>query len=275
MEGMHRVSAWDEVVALPETKRFSKPRTEGVTMVIDKGLGLTEIRDLLEMAADHMDFLKIAFGSSALYPTRLMKEKINLVKSYGVQVYPGGTLFEIAFYQGMLKEFLARARELGFTYVEVSEGTIDLPKHKRAECIRMARDWGFGVVSEIGKKDKSIKIEAQAAVEQILADLADGSEKVILEGRDSGKGVGIYDEHGEVKDTLLDEILQGIGSHSRLLIEAPQTSQQNHLLLKLGPNVNLGNVQPHDVLTLESMRVGLRGDTLRECLKNAPRSYRP
>ena len=252
MNRTHPVSAWDEVVALPETKRFTKPRTAGVTMVIDKGLGPTEMRDLMEMAADHMDFLKIAFGSSALYPTRLMKDKIALAKSFGVQVYPGGTLFEIAFYQGMLKEFFTRARELGFTYVEISEGTIDLPGPKRADCIKMARDWGFGVVSEIGKKDRSIKIQAEAAVEQILTDLENGSEKVILEGRDSGKGVGIYDNHGEVKDSLLDEILAGIGTHSKILIEAPQASQQNHLLLKLGPNVNLGNVQPHDVLTLES-----------------------
>lgn len=275
MNRTHSVSAWDAVVELPETKRFSKPRTEGITMVIDKGLGLTEIRDLLEMAANHIDFLKIAFGSSALYPTRLMKDKIALVKSYGVQVYPGGTLFEIAFYQGMLHEFFDRAQELGFTYVEISEGTIDLPPKARASCIKQARDWGFGVVSEIGKKDKRIKIEAGPAVEQILTDLENGSEKVIIEGRDSGKGVGIYGEDGAVKDELLDEILAGIKSHSKIIIEAPQTSQHNHLLLKLGPNVNLGNVQPHDVLTLESTRVGLRGDTLRECLKNAPRSYRP
>ena len=119
-----------------------------------------------------------------------------------------------------------------------------------------------------------MKIQAGRAIEQILADLENGAEKVIIEGRDSGKGVGIYDDHGEVKDELLDEILAGIGSASKIIIEAPQTSQHNHLLLKLGPNVNLGNVQPHDVLTLESTRVGLRGDTLRECLKNAPRSYR-
>ncbi len=119
-----------------------------------------------------------------------------------------------------------------------------------------------------------MKIQPAAAVEQILTDLENGSEKVIIEGRDSGKGVGIYDDQGAVNDSLLDEILAGIKSASKILIEAPQTSQQNHLLLKLGPNVNLGNVQPHDVLTLESTRVGLRGDTLRELLKNAPRSYR-
>src|SRR5690554_32875 len=147
----HQTTAWDSVLTLPETKRIPKPRTDGITMVIDKGLGLTEIRDLLDMAADHIDFLKIAFGSSALYPSRIMKNKIAMAKNYGVQVYPGGTLFEIALYQGMLSEFLQRARELGFTYIEVSEGTIDLPRKLRAESIRRAREYGFGVVSEIGK----------------------------------------------------------------------------------------------------------------------------
>lgn len=265
--------AWHSVLVLPETRRFSKPRTSGITMVIDKGLGLTETRDLLEMAADHIDFLKIAFGSSALYPSYLMKEKINLAKEYDVHVYPGGTLFEIAVYQGMTEEFFQRARELGFTYIEVSEGTIDLPRPQRGEYIRRALGHGFGVLSEIGKKDTTIKIKAEDAVEQIYEDLKNGAEKVIIEGRDSGKGVGIYNERGEVNDELLDAIITGVKSHQKLIIEAPQTTQHNHLLLKLGPNVNLGNVQPHDVLTLESTRVGLRGDTLRNCLKHAPKSF--
>lgn len=267
------LSAWHSIVELPESTRSKKPRTEGVTMVIDKGLGLTETRDLLEMGADHMDFLKIAFGSSALYPTKVMREKIAMALSYGVQVYPGGTLFEIAAYQGMYNEFLTRAKELGFTYLEISEGTIDLSPSLRSEYIKKAIDQGFGVVSEIGKKDTSVKIEATYAVEQINRDLEDGALKVIIEGRDSGKGVGIYDKSGGVKDGLLEEIINGVGDANKLIIEAPQTSQHNHLLLKLGPNVNLGNVQPHDILTLESTRVGLRGDTLRKCLKNAPRSF--
>ncbi|HBN95066.1 MAG TPA: phosphosulfolactate synthase, partial [Firmicutes bacterium] len=104
-------------------------------------------------------------------------------------------------------------------------------------------------------------------------DLANGAEKVIIEGRDSGKGVGIYNAEGKINDELLQALVGGVKDHSHLIIEAPQTSQHNYLLVHLGPNVNLGNVQPHDVLTLESTRVGLRGDTLKECLKSAPRSY--
>ncbi|HBG00780.1 MAG TPA: phosphosulfolactate synthase [Firmicutes bacterium] len=265
--------AWQSVVALPETRRLAKPRSNGITMVIDKGLGLRETRDLLEMAADHVDFLKIAFGSSALYPSQLMKEKIALAKAYNIQVYPGGTLFEIAVFQGCTKEFFHRARDLGFTYVEVSEGTIDLPRKDRAKYIRIAKEEGFGVISEIGKKDPAVKIQAEQAIEQVFEDLANGAEKVIIEGRDSGKGVGIYNAEGKINDELLQALVTGVGDHSLLIIEAPQTSQHNHLLVHLGPNVNLGNVQPHDVLTLESTRVGLRGDTLKECLKNAPRSF--
>ena len=136
--------AWQSVVALPETRRLAKPRSNGITMVIDKGLGLRETRDLLEMAADHIDFLKIAFGSSALYPSQLMKEKIALAKAYNIQVYPGGTLFEIAVFQRCTKEFFRRARDLGFTYVEVSEGTIDLPRKDRASIYERpsGRLWG-------------------------------------------------------------------------------------------------------------------------------------
>src|SRR5690554_2625518 len=265
--------AWHSVVELPETRRLVKPRTSGITMVIDKGLGLRETLDLMEMAADHIDFLKIGFGSSALYPSKLMREKIALAKEYNIEVYPGGTLFEIAVFQKCTKEFFHRARELGFTYVEVSEGTIDLTPEERKKYITMAREEGFGVLAEIGKKDPTVKIDPARAVDQIFADLAHGAYKVIIEGRDSGQGVGIYDERGKINETLLQALVEGVRDHSHLIIEAPQTSQHNYLLVRLGPNVNLGNVQPHDVLTLESTRVGLRGDTLRECLKNAPKSY--
>lgn len=265
--------AWHSIVELPETRRFVKPRLSGLTMIIDKGLGLRETLDLLEMAADHLDFLKIAFGSSVLYPSKLMKDKIELIKSYGLEVYPGGTLFEIAFYQERTLEFFRRARELGFTYVEISEGTIDLSREERELCIKKALDQGFGVLAEIGKKDTSIKLSAEQAVEQILLDLGNGAEQVIIEGRDSGRGVGIYDGEGAVNDQLLNDLVKGVGDHTKLIFEAPRIAQQNHLLTKLGPNVNLGNVQPHDALTLESTRVGLRGDTLRQCLKYAPRSF--
>lgn len=258
--------AWDLVVKFPEDNRLQKPRTSGITMVIDKGLGITATKDLLELTAEYIDFIKIAFGSSALYSTKLMREKIDLVKSFGIQIYPGGTLFEIAAFQGKLPEFLTRAKNLGFTYIEVSEGTIEINPKQRSQCIKQCLESGFGVLSEIGKKDGKIHLDPNAAIEQIDADLSDGAEWVIIEGRDSGKGVGIFDEDGKVKGDLLNVLVNGVKDLDKIIIEAPQTSQHNYLLTKIGPNVNLGNVQPHDVLTLESTRQGLRGDTLRNLI---------
>ncbi len=255
--------AWDPVIKFPEEDRLEKPRTSGITMVIDKGLGLTATKDLLDLTANYIDFIKIAFGSSALYPVNLMREKIELVKSYGVQIYPGGTLFEIAAFQGQFSEFLKRAKILGFTYIEISEGTIEINPLQRLQYIRRCQDEGLGVLSEIGKKDGKIHLDPNAAIEQINADLSAGSEWVIIEGRDSGKGVGIYDEDGKVKGDLLNVLVNGVEDLDRIIIEAPQTNQHNYLLTSIGPNINLGNVQPQDVLSLESTRQGLRGDTLR------------
>jgi len=267
MNNMVPPLAWAQAITIPESNRCQKPRSSGITMVIDKGLGLTATKDLLEMAGDYIDFIKIAFGSSALYPIHILSEKIELIKSYGIHVYPGGTLFEIAAFQGKLPQFFQRAAELGFDYIEVSEGTIDLPPNLRANYIKMSLEHGFGVLSEIGKKDGTIHLDPNAAIEQILADLYNGAEKVIIEGRDSGKGVGIYDEDGKVRGDLLNVIIHGIPSLDAIIIEAPQVSQHNYLLTKIGPNVNLGNVQPQDVLTLESTRAGLRGDTLRNLIR--------
>ncbi len=259
--------AWDQTINIPEKNRFHKPRQAGVTMVIDKGLGIAATQDLLDLAADYIDYIKLAFGSSVLYNTEVLQEKIALVKSYNVEIYPGGTLFEIAAYQNKLPQFYTQAAKLGFTYIEVSEGTIDLSAQKREESIKASRDHGFGVLSEIGKKDGSIHLDPNAAIEQILTDLKHGAEKVIIEGRDSGKGVGIYDEDGKVRGELLGVLINGVSDLNTVIFEAPQTSQHNYLLTKIGPNVNLGNVQPQDIITLESTRSGLRGDTLRNLIR--------
>ncbi len=261
--------AWDHAVSALESKRSQKPRMNGLTMIIDKGLALLETRGLLEVSADYIDYWKIAFGSSVLYPTSLLREKISLIRAHGIHVYPGGTLFELAAYQGQLREFYQRAKDLGFTAVEVSEGTVDLPATLRKAYIKRSIEEGFNVLSEVGKKDSQIIMEPDFAIEQIASDLETGSYKVIIEGRDSGKGVGIFSDSGDVKVDLLDAILNGVVDLNDLIIEAPQTSQQNYLLTKLGANVNLGNIQPEDVTTLESTRMGLRGDTLRNLLKTS------
>lgn len=258
--------AWGQVVELPIPLRYSKPRQNGLTMIIDKGMGLAETKDLLELAAPHIDFIKVAFGTSVLYKTEALKQKISLAKSWGVYIYPGGTLMEVAVFQGTVGKFLARARELGFTHVEVSEGTIDLDRATRAQLIRRALDEGFGVFAEIGKKDRTKPLVPSAVQEQVALDLENGAFKVLIEGRDSGKGVGVYDGDGNVREELVSDIVGSIADPTCLIWEAPMVSQQQAFLLQFGPNVNLGNVQPPDIITLESTRVGLRGDSLRYAL---------
>lgn len=231
-------------------------------MVIDKGLGLGATRDLMEGFSHAIDMVKLAFGTSLIYPPDLLEAKIHMIKDAGVQVYPGGTLTEIAFLQGKYTQFLASAQALGFSCVEVSEGTIDLSRAEREALILEALDSGFTVLSEVGKKDPRRRLSNQRMQEQILRDLELGVSKVIVEGRDSGKGVGIYDKDGNIIPSELEIVLSGPWELSNIIIEAPMPSQQKHLLLRLGSHVNLGNVQPEHVMALECMRQGLRSDTL-------------
>lgn len=257
--------AWLDILDFPIRDRATKPRARGMTMVIDKGLGLTDTRDLMELASDYVDSLKLTFGTSAFYHTRLLRQKIELVKSYGVHIYPGGTFLELALLQGRLIEFLDRARELGFTGIEISDGTINLDSETRYNTIKLARVYGFElVVSEVGKKDPRDTIPDLLLWDQVQLDLEAGADIVIVEGRESGQGVVIYDEQGEVLEDELENMVSHLQEPHRVLWEAPRKHQQQELILRFGPNVNLGNVDPNDVLALEALRVGLRGDTLRQ-----------
>jgi phosphosulfolactate synthase len=258
--------AWSEAFDFPLPGRSNKPRVRGQTMVIDKGIGLTETRDLLELASDYIDYIKLTFGTSAFYSTRLLKQKISLVKSYGVDIFPGGTFLEIAVLQNRLGGFLERALELGFTYIEVSDGTIDMSAEVRRDAIVSAVNSGLSVISEVGKKDPREITAEKRMQEQISTDLEYGATKVIVEGRESGKGVVIYDNQGNIRQEELARLVQGIPSLESIIWEAPLKNQQEHLIKLFGPNVNLGNIQPSDVLAVEALRVGLRGDTLRACL---------
>jgi len=262
----HQNKAWYDILDFPNMDRLPKPRQSGITMVIDKGLGMTETHDLLELASDYVDHLKLTFGTSAFYDRRLLTQKIELVKSYGVHIFPGGTFLELALLQGRLVEFLDRARSLGFTGVEVSDGTINIDEETRIHTIQLARAYGFElVVSEVGKKDpRDLNPEAELW-RQVILDLEAGSDLVIVEGRESGQGVVIYDESGNILEDELEAIDSHLGEQrDRLLWEAPKKSQQLELIMRFGSNVNLGNVQPQDVLALEALRVGVRGDTLRQ-----------
>jgi phosphosulfolactate synthase len=256
--------AWDGILDFPHADRVPAPRRRGMTMVIDKGTGLTDTRDLLELAGDYVDQIKLTFGTSAFYTTRLLKQKIELVKSYGVDIFPGGTFLELAVLQGKLSEYLARAQDLGFTGVEVSDGTISIADGDRRRIIERARACGFDlVVSEVGKKDPRDRVPDLHLWTQVENDFQSGSDFVIVEGRESGEGVVIYDEDGCIIEDELEGMVSHVSDPSRLMWEAPNKSQQQALILRFGPNVNLGNVGPPDVLALEALRVGLRGDTLR------------
>jgi phosphosulfolactate synthase len=257
---------WNEILEFPLAGRSCKPRDKGLTMVIDKGLGLIETKELLEMAAGHIDFIKLGFGTSALYSNHILREKIKLVKSYRVDIYPGGTFLEVAVSQGKLDAYLQKSKELGYTFMEVSDGTIDMSPELRAECISKAQRWGFKVISEVGKKDARDTVASTQIHKQIKADLEQGVYKVIVEGRESGKGVVIYDQDGLIKEQELEEMLKIIPSLDCILWEAPLKNQQQELIMRFGSNVNLGNVAPGDILAVEALRVGLRGDTLRVAL---------
>ncbi len=239
-------------------------------MVIDKGLGLLQTRDLLEVAGEYIDFLKLAFGTSAFYTRDLLQEKVELGRLHGVDVYPGGTFLEVALAQGRLREFLREAAELGFAFLEVSDGTVPISAEIRRSVIKEVQAAGFRVLSEVGKKHPADRVPSSNIREQIEADLEAGVYRVIIEGRESGKGVVIYREDGSIDEDELHQIVERVKDVNLLIWEAPLKRQQQDLILRFGPNVNLGNVQPGEVLAVEALRVGLRGDTLRAALLSHP-----
>ena len=244
--------AWDGVIEAPIGGRYGKPRASGWTMVIDKGLGLAETADWLALTADCVDLLKLTFGTSAFYDPEILRQKTALVREHAVGIMPGGTFGEVALFQGRWDIYLQRARALGFDTLEISDGTIDLSAERRLAAILSARDQGFLVITEVGKKHPDDQCTLESQAEQALADLAAGAAMVIIEGRESGRGVGIYGAGGEIRAEYL-AVLAGHLPLDRVIWEAPLKSQQEELILAYGPNVNLGNIPPGDVLALEAL----------------------
>ncbi len=186
-----------------------------------------------------------------------------MVKDYDIWICPGGTFLEVSVWQGTYPKYLKRCKEIGFNAIEVSDGTIEIDMQTRAACIKRAVDMGFMVVSEVGKKDPDEKVAKAKLHEEIAADLRNGAFKVIVEAREAGKGVGIYDKEGRPKDDEVEAIIKGVDDITKLEWEAPIKNQQQFLILRFGPNVNLGNIPPEDILALEALLNGLRGDTLK------------
>lgn len=261
---------WERAITPPLAGRPAKPRTTGLTMIIDKGLGPAATEDLLATAAGCIDYWKLAFGTPAFYPFDVLQAKVRRIRDAGIAVYPGGTFLEVALVQGRFRQFVEAARAAGFTHLEVSDGTIEMTPQVRRDLIRAIRHEGFGVVSEVGKKHPADRVSTLQLHRQVLDDLEAGVEKVIVEARESGKGIVIYDERGQIDEDELEALVAGLPDPYVLIFEAPQVHQQQDLILRFGPAVNLGNVQPQDVLALEALRHGLRGDTLRAALLGRP-----
>lgn len=259
-----RPKAWEGVILMPLGGRSQKPRTTGLTMVIDKGIGLHQLDDLLDIAADYIDVIKLTFGTSAFYDRKLLKEKNEEISDRGIEIMPGGTFLEVAVWQGVVDEYLRRAKDLGFSAIEVSDGTIEIGPKIRADVIKKCLDRGFRVITEVGKKDPK-DIVPIALVHQLIAeDIEHGAFKVIIEAREAGRGVGIFDQDGRTRKDEMENIIAGLANPDVLIWEAPLKNQQQDLIMRFGPNVNLGNIGAEEILALEALRQGVRGDTLKK-----------
>lgn len=257
-----RKRAWDGVLDFPLGGRTEKPREDGITFVSLKGFGIAGINDLVRVAADYIDRVKLAFGTTLLYDEELLREKISILRGANIEVNPGGTCAEIAVYQGKYDQFLTYARDVGFTTIEVSDGTITMDDATREQIIKKTLDAGFKVVSEVGKKDTELNLPLGEMIRQIHRDLEYGVSKVTVESRGSAKGIGVFDEKGKVKGDDVDQILSAVEAR-RLIWEAPEKDGQEYFIKRIGNNVNLGNIKPEDIIPLEGLRRGLRGDTFR------------
>jgi len=261
------MKAWENIFT-HLNERCCKPRHTGATMMIDKCQGPKATADVLAMTGDYIDHWKLSFGTSALLDEDLLRDKISAVREHGILVYPGGTLTEYAIVRGLCRPYIQRASELGFNGIEISDGTIRLSPAARRDAIHFALDQGLTVVSEVGKKDPAQQPTAEELAEQALADFESGASWVIVEARESGKGVGIYGADGSVNEQDVSTIAAALDGHlDRLIWEAPLKHQQEYFIVRFGADVSLGNIQPRDVLAVEALRAGLRFETLRNMIE--------
>lgn len=241
--------------------RSSKPRSEGMTMVMDKGLSTREAEDFLSMCGGYADVIKLGWATSYVSPN--LKEKLALYRSAGIPAYFGGTLFEVFIARNAFDDYRKVLDQFGLEYVEVSDGSLEIPHDEKCRYIEtLAKD--FKVLSEVGSKDAEKIIAPYKWIAMMKSELEAGSVKVIAEAREAGN-VGIFRGTGEVRSGLIDEILTQIPAE-QIIWEAPQKAQQTWFVKLLGANVNLGNIAPNDVIPLETLRLGLRSDTFHHFL---------
>lgn len=244
-------------------QRESKPRTKGIAMVMDKGLSVEEARNLISAAGHLIDYVKLGFGTSIA--TNGLREKINLYRESGISVYTGGTLFEAFLVRDMFDEYRDLMNKYDIQTIEVSDGSIHIDHQLKCDYIsKLAEE--FTVLSEVGSKNAGIELDDSEWINQMSTELAAGSKIVIAEARESGT-VGIYGKDGSANTDLIDKIHDNI-PENKILWEAPHKSQQAWFIRHFGPQVNLGNIAPTEIIALETLRLGLRGDTFFEFLSD-------
>ncbi|MFO0323205.1 MAG: phosphosulfolactate synthase [Bacteroidota bacterium] len=239
---------------IPE--RTERPRKSGITMVMDKGITLRQTIDFVENFADYVDFVKLGFGTSVI--SKDVKEKIKLFKNAGIKTYLGGTFFEACVARGKFDEYQKFIDAYGIDSAEVSDGSIEMNHESKCEYIRkLAKN--FTVLSEVGSKEEGIIIHPSKWISMMKAELEAGAFKVIAEARESGT-VGIFHKNGSAHSMLITRIINKINVED-IIWETPQKSQQVYFINLFGANVNVGNISVDDVIPLETLRIGLRGDT--------------
>lgn len=247
-----------------DPQRTQQPRDTGLTHVMDSGLSVSDIKDMVEVSGTYVDILKLGWGTSVVVEN--LADKIRVCQEKGINLCCGGTLFEIAYHRNRLDDYIAFLKDYGFSLVEISDGTLEIPAEvKLREIERLAKE--FRVLSEVGSKDETVIAAPYRWVQEIQAELEAGAWKVVTEGRESGT-VGLYRGTGEPRMGLIEEIANSIDVN-RLIFEAPQKSQQVWFVKHFGANVNLGNIAARDVISVETIRQGLRADTFAAVLSGS------
>ncbi len=270
-------SAWDGIQVISDSmkERVERPKNIGMTMVIDTYLGLQMLRDVLQTSNKYIDHWKCSYGVSAVMPANILHQKLEMLSEYNINTFPGGTLLEAAVIQKNCQSYMVRAKEIGFHSVEISDGTITLPSVRRRNAILCALENGLIPITEVGKKDPTKQPSPDELADQILQDLYWGAEYVIVDARESGCGIGIFDQQGDLKMDVFRKISSAIGKKiEKVIWEAPLKKQQVAVIKQIGPNANLGNVNPMDILSLESLRLGLQHESLQEVADESAESGR-
>ena len=239
---------------LPE--RTTPPRDNGITMMMDKGLSVSQLESFLETSSDFTDIVKFGFGTGII--SKNLKQKIKLLKQSGIRPYFGGTLFELYYVRGQIDDYFRFVDDLKVDLIEISDGSIVLDHEEKCNLINKYSS-NYTVLSEVGSKEEGIIVSPGKWIKMMSNELQAGSWKVIAEGRESGS-VGIFRPNGNPHTMLINKIISKVNP-SDILWESPAKKQQTWFINLFDQNVNLGNIAPNDVLPLETLRLGLRGDT--------------